>query len=556
MPAVTLYRLRSGRHIEAYVRQAASEPERVVRTDESALALWRGRSEPEGPPEWATIVQEAFDDQRFETPAGRESALVVVQTDVDGVTATWALSFGHGARHWLDPSAIDRDGHILAAVGVMRDPVSHGLTTLTAVSAQEISLQNQRIAREIPTGASMSGFEYDRDVQVLRGASGRPRVTGVGNTVAGGESVHLTGVQDFAGCGLAIAILERTVRHAREGGDGEIPGPRPVRDRALTLELDQQLVNDILAGSGEIAIALPPDALDARVFFSKLGRSAAATAHRTTGVEAPEIGTYVNVLRATGAIASFDVEALHEVKIETCDDSGGPWPLYDLLSGRVTHNDAAYVVEDGQWYRAPRDFVESLNLRVDECPHIDDYLAYSHADEAAYNTQLATKLKLAGVLDRQLVRGDGFSSSIEMADVVRLVREDGRDIVELLHVKRGFVASKLSHLYNQASTVVFSLPERSVRRGLFERIEATSLSAATKRRIERVLAIEGVYDPARIRIVLGIIGPWNGRLPSVVIPVLARAGLQRAIQRASSRGHQIRIARIPLGAGTAIAGAA
>ena len=106
-----------------------------------------------------------------------------------------------------------------------------------------------------------------------------------------------------------------------------------------------------------------------------------------------------------------------------------------------------------------------------------------------------------------------------MADVVRLVREDGRDIVELLHVKRGFVASKLSHLYNQASTVVFSLPERSVRRGLFERIEATSLSAATKRRIERVLAIEGVYDPARIRIVLGIMSQ-----PAVVGPCDDEAG--------------------------------
>jgi uncharacterized protein (TIGR04141 family) len=377
----------------------------------------------------------------------------------------------------------------------------------------------------------------------------------VGSTIAGGESLHLTGLADFGECRAAIAVLERKVRDARANGEGEIPGPRPVRDPQLVIELDQRLVDEMLAGSNEVAIALPPDALDARVFFSNLGRSAAATAHRTNGVEAPEVSTYIEVLKDTGAISQFDSAMLREVAIETCEPDAGSWDLYDLLSGRVTHAGASYVLEEGRWYRAPGDFIDSLNLRVDECPHIDDYPAFSHADEGAYNEYLATKLKAAAARDRQLVRGDGFSSRIEMADVVRLA-DERRDVVELIHVKRGFTGAKLSHLYNQASTAVFSLPERSVRKGLYERIETSGLSKSTKRRIERALALDGVYDPARIRIVLGIVGPWNGRSPSTVISVLARAGLQRTIQRASSRGHEIRIARISIAAAAAIAGAA
>ena len=547
MPSLTLYRLLFDWELGDYVDEELGDP-RITDVDGANVAYWRQASAPEGSPEWAAIVRGAFPGERFGPQPPKDSALLVVRVVVDGDAATWAMAFGTAARYWLVKAAIDREAHIHASVAALRDPQTGTLERLTGISAHEIGQYLQRISREIPTGGAIADFEYDYGAQVLRGAKGRPARDGAGKTVSGGESLRVSAIDTFGMALEAIRTYEALVRAERVAHGDRLPGPRPVSpDERPTLLNGLATLLLERNPDADIAIVLPDEMVDEPLVLSPIGTSDAATNHRDNGIEQPTINDLLGLLEAGNETDRFSGEYLRSARLKALNDPKAV-PLLKTLAGRFVFDGDACLIDEAQIYHVPAGWLEALDARVDSCPTIADFIAYDverHEDEAAYNRALARALRNAIVLDQRLVRGDAFSSGIEIADVARVYSHGGVDRVDLIHIKRGTKASKLSHLFTQVRTAMHALPLPSVRDSLYQRICEVTRNEALRRRFRKALAVRDTFLPARVRIVVGISTAWNPHRPtSTHLSVYGRQGLQQTIQDVARGGHEIAVARI------------
>lgn len=549
MPALTLYRLLFDWDLADYVRPEVGEPQ-TQDIGEEAVAYWRQANAPEEEPDWAVIIKGAFPDEEFAAPPARDSALMIVRMTIESQAATWALAFGPVARYWLVGEAIDHEAHIHASVAALRDPQTGSLERLTGIAAHEIGQYLQRIFREIPTGGAIANFEYDYDVQVLRAAKGRPARYGIGKTVVGGESLRISAIDSFESALVAIRAYEGLVRLERATHGNDLPGPRPVGQGSVPALLDA-LATSLLAGddTSDIAIVLPDDLAEQRVVIGPIGTSEVANEHRRNGIEQPSLADVIELLRGCDEIDRFTGGYLKAAKFRGVDEqSRASVMLFKTLAGRFMFDNASYLVDEGQVYRVPSGWLEALDARVNSCHRIIDYLAYNrdrHVDEATYNVALARTLRPAVVLDQQLVRGDAFSSGIEVADIAHVYSHGGVERVDLIHVKRGTVASKLSHLFTQVRTAVRALPVPSVRESLYQRICEQTRNAQVRARFRRALSVGSTYMPGRIRMIIGITAAWKDERPaSTHLSVYGRQGLQQTIQDVARGGHEVALATI------------
>ena len=127
------------------------------------------------------------------------------------------------------------------------------------------------------------------------------------------------------------------------------------------------------------------------------------------------------------------------------------WSMRDCLDGQIVTSGDTFLIEEGTFYRIEPDYLAQLNQDVDAIPDSSVELPPSRResdegtlkeiDEGTYNERASVPADHL-LLDKKTVIVPGRTSPIEVCDLLTLDRQ-------LVHVKRKFSSSALSHLFGQ-----------------------------------------------------------------------------------------------------------
>jgi uncharacterized protein (TIGR04141 family) len=153
-------------------------------------------------------------------------------------------------------------------------------------------------------------------------------------------------------------------------------------------------------------------------------------------------------------------------------------------------------------------------------------------DEGTYNEQAAAPADRF-LLDKQTVAVPGRTSPIEVCDVLTLDRQ-------IVHVKRKFPSSALSHLFGQgyvsSELLVDSEPYRQQIR--------TRIGDANAA-FQNLFPAAGVV-PADWEVVYAIVGPWDGGTAASKLPFFSKINLRNHGRRLRRMGFRVTVARVPV----------
>jgi uncharacterized protein (TIGR04141 family) len=149
------------------------------------------------------------------------------------------------------------------------------------------------------------------------------------------------------------------------------------------------------------------------------------------------------------------------------------------------------------------------------------------------------------LLDRQFVRAPERTSPIEVCD---LLSSDGA----LIHVKKGWGAADLSHLFAQGAVsaeLLLTLTEfRAAALEVIDQAESKRAAEAKEGTAlgEFKLFREDGLSPADHPVVYAVVGPWDSAGLAERLPFFSKVNLLRSIERLEGFGFSASYKRIGL----------
>ena len=200
------------------------------------------------------------------------------------------------------------------------------------------------------------------------------------------------------------------------------------------------------------------------------------------------------------------------------------------------------MIEEGTFYQIEPDHLAQLNQDVDAIPYTSVELPPSRResdegtlkeiDEGLYNER-ASALADHLLLDKKTVTVPGRTSLIEVCDILTRDRQ-------LVHVKRKFSSSALSHLFSQGYVSAELLIDSEAYRA---RVRAKIGNANPD--FQRLFPEDDLVA-ADWEVVYAIIGPWNNEPASVKLPFFSKVNLREFRRRLRRMGFRVTLGRVPV----------
>ncbi len=211
------------------------------------------------------------------------------------------------------------------------------------------------------------------------------------------------------------------------------------------------------------------------------------------------------------------------------------WPIYRCLIWEEQHDDAAFVLADGRWWRVDRSYLDSVNATVARVgPATVTLPVPSRPDlvEGMYNAEAAAAT--SGILlDKRLARVRTERGGFELCDIFIPPNF-------FVHVKRGLGSQELSYLFAQGLTSAEGYRDvREVR----ERFRA--LIEPMEPEIARSLPVDRRPEPNSFEVVFAVLSGSPERVPTK-LPFFARAALARAVRSLVDLDFQFSAIGVPL----------
>jgi uncharacterized protein (TIGR04141 family) len=432
----------------------------------------------------------------------------------------FAVTFGFG-RHMLKAGAIEVDFGLKVAASL----IDHlDVVSLDSRAVEGVIL---RTRRQADAGTTAGGIGFDAGHEMLRSVTGAPRQMALGSRVTGSDGVGIHG--EVAHETLGHRLDELTAAYESGAYRDRFPAIdrwAQVRSRALTDELDQELIAAINSSSHAVSISVPEVISPANVLGFRFTGEPRETLHAF-----PLLDDY----RASRQGAPITLQHLknHELRMTQADSEGrgGGWELYKSLFYEIERDEQVYVFAEGTWWVIARDYRDQIDRMLADVTLADvPFPDYDPAEnEEDYNLRLAAAIPGAVALDQQMARFEGERGSVEPCDVFTSAGQ-------LIHVKVGTGSKMLSHLFSQGA----------VSAELFRhhppfRDQMRAALAAHAALLD--LVPEGRPETRNYEVVFAI----TTRNPDVVplrLPFFARANLYRMVQRIDREGFRVAVAGI------------
>jgi uncharacterized protein (TIGR04141 family) len=455
-------------------------------------------------------------------PQNRKGALLFLPAS----DRWFALTFGLIYHNLLDES-IEYDFGLRVTLNCVNPNELKSTDTLEPGAAR-------RKRTQMPTGADLTYFEFDRDSSVVKSITGlvAEEFAGLFKNATGANSLSVSldvSADELVGrCGALLGLYEST---SYKDNFPDLLNVVPVLDPDKIAELDDLLMEAVRNGDDSLYLAIPE-----MVDYGSGVHYAAFTGEGSSLVYSNVfLGDYIAYLDSHGkARQDITLGDLRRQGLDLCDVDGvrsRHYPIYRCLIFDVSADgdSHAYHFMESKWYRVENSYVEKLRSKLDPLWEDINLPDFAQKDEGEYSTILAEQNEQFICLDRSNISPSGFTQ-VEPCDLYRIV--DDRAV--LYHFKRSTFSSQLSHLFNQGANAIELL-----------RLEAESL-AKLKNLIREKVAPESLaeqlapLDTMRIKVIFGMITHKDRSRKSENLPLFSRISLVRVLRTFELAGAECR----------------
>jgi uncharacterized protein (TIGR04141 family) len=313
----------------------------------------------------------------------------------------FALSFGHVA-HNLKDASYEYDFGLKVTLNCV-DP-----NELRSTDSLDPGV-GRRQRTQLPVGADLTLFDFDRDSSILR------RLTGKVKEEHKKLFKHATGASNLrVSTDIPpdeLASLCETLFELYESEDyketfSDIQNIAPVRDPSLTEQLNDKLIEAFREKDEALDLTVPD-----LIHYEDGVYAAFSGAGRSANHDDVFIGRLYEYLESRGKnLNGIGTEELRRYALLVTDEHGSVrnrFSIYKSLIFDTTLNGASFHLCEGNWYRVEKDYVSKIETYLD--PHwIKVSLPpYHHDSEGAYNKAAPEEDKTIICLDESNISPQG-----------------------------------------------------------------------------------------------------------------------------------------------------
>lgn len=368
----------------------------------------------------------------------------------------FALPFGYG-RFMLGDYVTEERFGLKTTLNVLHDKSIRNIEKRTLT-------KNPKLSREQVSRASIAAdFDIDIERDLIESITGKSEDVQFGNILTGKDALSVSPQVDITNLSVFLNYcLTKYYSKAYKSKFKWIDQIEHVKDQTEIDVLEDQLVLEINKKSDEVWMAIPSFIdWEKHLGFKYSGKKADEL------VDEIDLSAWLTEMSAP--ITRDDLLTKVVTAWAADNEIVARWPVHRCLYAEITTNGKTYFLTDSKWFAIANDFVKQVNNEVTNIKWINLKLPdYNHADENAYNIDVAATLK-GEVLDAHNLNYGGGYSKIEFCDVLT---HKGY----LIHAKKYSGSAPLSHLFNQGYvSAELMLSDKTFRQELQTKILPSSI---------------------------------------------------------------------------------
>jgi len=519
---------------EVVVRDFESDPDEDVQWS-ARLYMWPG--EP-SPPSWLALLRDGFGDD-LDLPESTQSSAVIAVKVRFRIDRFYAVTFG-GGRYYLRRGVTEPGYGLRVALNAMyegdEDAVSlDPANRVRQIEARTVGTNTIRTLRQANREADFGVFDVDAEGDQLKGIVGVP-VSEVefGRRLRGSDTLRVSRRVTFDDIGRLCRHLARF--HEKKDYQRRF---RFVDN--LRAESNPTRVRQLVEATSHAVTATPEG--------WELAPPALLNFDQVAHFEVPSLDLADPDLSISQIVTEIgddiDPDVLQQTTLIAVDDEGEPvdqWTLLDCLDGQVTLDGAQYVLDGGEYYLIEPDFladldtyiggIEQSTVQLPASTRVPANGSLQEITEGAYNELAAGSDPDYLLLDKETVTVASKTSAIEICDVLTANRQ-------LIHVKRKFSSSSLSHLFAQGyvSSELF-VDSSQYRTSVIDKIGPAHPD------FQELFTAQG-FVAADFEVVYAIVGDWTNRTLTD-LPFFSKINLRKHSRALRRFGYRVTYSPIPV----------
>ncbi|WP_434419968.1 DUF6119 family protein [Nannocystis pusilla] len=566
---LTIYRLDSAAPLRdllvegAEVKFCAPLPRDISGFAASEVLFAYGQSELEPIP-WLSLLQHYF----AEIPSIKSQSTRGILL-LRSAGSTYALPFGAGGTHLIDPPTIVRGWGRRIALNLLYDDTGRLIDNGKALRRGRRSQLGEGLVTEVqaPKEVPLNVLGFDSTQEILKSVTvARPPKKGWGRYVDGADALRLRWGGPFSNLPQLCSELDGlyALPHYEQHFDF-IDHLRKVADTQTLQKVWAKVARMIKANDVDglgLSPSRPVDLISSQFALLGVTDRAQKGGHP---MEEFSVDAYHALLKSMHSLAALDANELKKHRMRFIPEDGALFEesIKDLLEGIVVIAPRTYALHGGEVYEVSRDFLGELDTYIDDIdadaastlklpnfktvplrPRVDDDgTTVMVRDELAYN-QEAARTQQGLCMDRQMITVAKRTSPVELCDVLLPGHE-------LLHAKRGTESGPLSHLFAQAATSAeLLLDSGDFRLASRKRIREVARDAkVSPANFEALIPPKLVNGSNHVITLVIIASTWLTKSralkpASETLPFFSKINLRAAVKRLRQRSFTVRIARV------------
>jgi len=477
-------------------------------------------------PGWGSLLDEVAGRDIPGLANRSSSSVLLLQVDHD----IFAFTFGYG-RYLIEQSLFLPDFGLRTALNTL-DEKSLRSVDLHTLEDQPVQKKSQA-ARD--SEVSVFGIDILRDV--LRAVTGVPK-PGVALThIAGGDAMFSFGVEMEA---TDLPTLARSIKRYYSNNDYKasfswVDNVRKIKDDPSIEALNAQLVQAVSERKPGIMVTLPEiGSWDTILGFS-------FTRHKDRVRPFIHATDYIDTIPDLGRL-TIDGLKRDRLFVHDVDGNVTEHAVYRCIYFEIVDGTKTKIIFDGKWYEVDATFIGRISETLDSVqisalafPSVevwDEDGKSKIESEGDYNAR-AAEAHGYFLLDKQLVKTDRATSSIELCDLLTPEKQ----LVHVKHRKGG--SAGLSHLFAQGSVAAeIMLGDKAFRKKARTVLRRVNLAAGD------LVPLEAPKS-ADYEIVFLILGEDSATLKQN-LPFFSKVNLSKAFESLTQRGFRVSIAGAPI----------
>ncbi|PPH21348.1 hypothetical protein C5C31_10030 [Rathayibacter rathayi] len=481
------------------------------------------------PPEWVKYVSPALEEGP-EVRTASASGLLILQA----AKRFFALSFGFG-RSLLDPSKIERRFGLKVALNRIDAQQIRSLDTKT--------FEDMVVSKTTQTSknAELYNFGVDAVRDLLRAVTGKPLDESLGRTITGSDALVLATKRPVKELPILLGeLLTAYEDDAYKARFEWIDHLAEVKDPITVTDLDKKLLTQLQAGdTTRTHLAMPENFGWDEISGFKIGGGGRRK------FDDLDLDEYMEAIGDEKAELTLDKLKSRRVQVGWIKSGtfDTRWSIYNTIVSEQPYRSRLFALIEGRWFEVAATLVRAVDDYIESLPEAETLLPHARKNEheGAYNLRVADQLQDVLLLDKQLARAAGATSSIEFCDLIS-VR------AELIHVKRKSRSATLSHLFAQgnvsASTFIGDGSFRDSVRVQLEQIAGEDAG----RWLDLVPGSDSRPDRSRYTVHFAVLTNSRGK-GTGWLPFFSKLNLMQTAKQIQSLGLSVVISKVPVETG-------